>query len=101
MSAGFSCSHGKKKRVLIKKSFNSCSKLKKKKISKLKFKAALYFGFLACPVVLAEFLLCFVDDQIATRPASPLLLVEGQSSKQLSLCCCLNLDNTAGIVRNK
>lgn len=36
-----------------------------------------------------------------TRAASPLLLVGGQSSKQLSLGCCLNLDSSTGIVRNK
>jgi len=72
------------------------------KKKKKKLKAGLYSGIVVTPVLIAEFLLfCFVDDQMGTRPASPLLLVEGHSSKQLSLCCCLNLDNTAGTVRNK
>lgn len=38
---------------------------------------------------------------MGTRSDSPLLLVESPTSKQLGLCCCLNLDKIAEMVRNK
>lgn len=51
-------------------------------------------------VVITKILLYFINGHVGTRSDSPLLLVESQVSKQLGLCCCLNLERTAEIVRS-